>query len=326
MKLTSVFLLLFAVAAATAAHGQVIINGDFETGSLSPWTTNGWVVDTVNPHQGRYCAWDTGGHWLKQDFDPLPAWSTCVFFWARQIGPSSPANLDVLYSDNTSQRIEFNPLDTWNACLADSLLDCRKSLTGIRFWSTTDGATFLDDIMMPWRDLAVTAIVSPVGESLRVGDSVVPAATARNNSAIAGRAWVWAHFIHENLPDEHWDSAWVSGLAAGAVQTVWFRDWIPRFAGWYRFFISFDPLCTTYRRLLVLDSSGIAEHSGAKFTRRFGVSTIRSSPAPVACCLSSVTVRDVSGALLSRGPAAALSPGVYFIETEGRRERIVFVR
>ncbi|MEO0077902.1 MAG: hypothetical protein ABIK86_02760 [candidate division WOR-3 bacterium] len=51
----SLFVLLLAVTALTAVYGQHLINGDFETGSLPPWTTNGWVVDTVNPHPGHRC-------------------------------------------------------------------------------------------------------------------------------------------------------------------------------------------------------------------------------------------------------------------------------
>ena len=35
---------------------EMLQNSGFETGSLYPWFTNNWIVDTINPHKGRYCA------------------------------------------------------------------------------------------------------------------------------------------------------------------------------------------------------------------------------------------------------------------------------
>ena len=321
----SVFALLLAVTASTAVHGQNLINGDFETGSLPPWTTNGWVVDTVNPNGGRYCARDTGGHWLRQDFEPLAAWSTCVFFRTRQTGPSSPTNLDVLYSDSTSQQVRFSPSDEWSSVLVESLLDCRKTLTGLRFWGAPGNTMFLDDIAMPWRCVTILYIISPGGEA-RVGHPVTPRMRVRGELG-ACRAWIWMKFWHETLHDEYWDSAWVS--FSRHETTLRFRDWVPRYAGWYRFFCSTDPSCTTYWRIIALDSTGVAEDGfvpPAQVTRLQNVlASFHPSPADRR---ADFTVCSASGAVVWRGPVehAALSPGVYFVEAAGRRERIVLVR
>jgi len=330
MKPSSVLVILLAGAALTTPYCQVLVNGGFETGSLPPWYSNGWVVDTVCPLESTYCAWDTGGHWIRQDFESVRAQYVSVEFWARQPEQPSGMVVDLLYDDSTVQPVPVSPADTWTCQLIDSLLNCRKRLCGLRFWGCTGSdSTYLDDVRLLQRDIGVTQILSPTGDSFRVGQRITPAAKLRNLGTGYGRCWVWAHSVHESLPDEYWDSAYVT-LPPGAESIVEFRTWIPRFAGWYRFFIATDPLCSTYLRLLVLDSSGVAESRGPEPTRLSAGPTIGSSFLPgLAACRSHVTVRDASGATVWQGPAAdrvALSPGVYFIEAEGRRARVILVR
>src|SRR5512146_724301 len=61
--------LLLAIVPAVANDVQLIVNGDFESGSLSPWfndrnfcnsTCVPWDVTTTNPHSGMFSAMDTG--------------------------------------------------------------------------------------------------------------------------------------------------------------------------------------------------------------------------------------------------------------------------
>ncbi len=312
-------------------HGQNLINGDFETGSLPPWTTNGWVVDTVNPHGGRYCAWDTGGHWIRQDIEPRR--NSLITFHARQPEQPGGMTLEMLYTDSTVRQVFYQPGSAWTEYWQDTLFDPRKQLCGLRFRGRQGGpagdTTYIDDVMLlQGGDLGVAGVLSPTGDSFWVGQRIAVGATFRNYGTTPMTCWAWAHFWHEAVPDEYWDSAWVS-LNEGRSRDVWFRDWIPQFAGWYRFFISGDPCCTTYRRVLVLDSSGVAERDFVQPARTTRLPTVLTPLHPVlARGRSTVTVRDASGAMVwnSRTDGAALSPGVYFTEANGRIDRIVIVR
>lgn len=331
MKSVSAF--LFAVTALTAVHGQNLINGDFETGSLSPWTTNGWVVDTVNPHGGRYCAWDTDGHWIRQDFDSIRG--PYVWFWARQPNQPGSMTLDLFYTDGATRRVTYYPGSTWTECQWDTLYDPRKWLSGIRIQGRAGGVpgdtTYVDDVFvrcLQAGDVGIVRVHSPSGDSFRVGQQVPVCVVFQNYGLSPASVWGWVYLGHETMPDEHWDSVWVT-LNVGDTQLVWFRDWTPRYAGWYRSFFGTNPYCTTYRRLLVLDTLGVAEHDFVLPSRTTRLPTVLTPLHPLlARGRSRVTVRDASGAVVwnSRTDAAALSPGVYFVEADGRRERIVLVR
>jgi hypothetical protein len=281
-----------------------------------------------------YCAWDTGGHWIRQDFEPVRSYFAA--FYARQPVQPGLLTLDLLYTDSTVRQVVYHPGDAWTGCQPDTLFNPRKWLCGIRFWGRPGGSaadsTYLDDVVVcrsTAGDIGVAKIVSPSGDSFRVGRRIIPAAYVKNYGSVPMTSWVWAHFAHESLPDEYWDSTWVT-LRGRESLFVQFRDWIPQVAGWYHFFIATDPLCSTYLRLLVLDSSGIAEFRRPGPARLSAGPTIGSSFLPrFTACRSRVTVRDASGATVWQGPAAdrvALSPGVYFIEAEERRTRVILVR
>ncbi len=75
-----------AVRAGEIVHAdrEVLENPGFETGSLPPWTTNNWVVDTIYPHSGTYCACDVGNFWIDQTFDSVPGSEVqSITFWSR---------------------------------------------------------------------------------------------------------------------------------------------------------------------------------------------------------------------------------------------------
>src|SRR5690348_8210255 len=83
--------LLVAIVPAVADDIQLIVNGDFESGSLSPWfnarnfcggTCVPWDVTTTNPHSGMFSAMDTGNIELRQNFNPTPGSDiTNLSFW-----------------------------------------------------------------------------------------------------------------------------------------------------------------------------------------------------------------------------------------------------
>ena len=80
-----------AVLRGVNAQGQVLDsrmllqNGGFESGSIQPWVTTKWVLDSGYPHSGTYCACDVGNYSIMQWVDTTPGSEVqSVTFWARQ--------------------------------------------------------------------------------------------------------------------------------------------------------------------------------------------------------------------------------------------------
>jgi len=82
----SLILLLLIITGLTLSAGvELLQNGDFETGVLTPWTTNNWIIYTTDPHTGTYCAFDEGNYWIRQDFAPVDVSKVVsVTFWHKQ--------------------------------------------------------------------------------------------------------------------------------------------------------------------------------------------------------------------------------------------------
>ena len=93
MKKALLTLLFLVLAAGGAlADTELIQNGGFETGVLSPWyvarnfcsggTCSPWAVTNSNPHTGTYSAMDIGNIEMRQDFTPTPGSQiTDISFW-----------------------------------------------------------------------------------------------------------------------------------------------------------------------------------------------------------------------------------------------------
>ena len=70
----AIFLLGTLLSSGFAYGSQVLVNGGFETGSISPWAndtrygTGGWTVTSTGCYAGNYCATDVGDVGLKQTF------------------------------------------------------------------------------------------------------------------------------------------------------------------------------------------------------------------------------------------------------------------
>jgi hypothetical protein len=139
---------------------ELLQNTGFESGDLAPWYQapgNHWVITTLFPHSGTYCATDTGNYWIRQDFvQPVPAESiVSITIWSRQAplggGGRFLQAFDLMYSDFTYYENVVFPDPTWRQWNITSWLTMGKQLSGLRIWGfwcsdAYDDSTYIDDI------------------------------------------------------------------------------------------------------------------------------------------------------------------------------------
>ncbi|MBZ5587553.1 MAG: hypothetical protein LAO05_03250 [Acidobacteriia bacterium] len=141
---------VMAIGAAEAA--EVLSNPGFESGALSPWTTDGtWAIETTNCHSGSYCASDDGNYFIQQTFPGIPTNQIAsITFWMRQ--PSAAiASYQLGYSDGSSSGTILIPTSSWTQFDVTSNLDSGKGLTRLTIWGYVGGGpgpfvTVLDDV------------------------------------------------------------------------------------------------------------------------------------------------------------------------------------
>ncbi len=149
---------VFAVVillASSAFASELLVNGDFETGQLSPWY-NGenfctgncvpWNVSTDNPHSGLYSAMDQGNIQLRQDFAPtMGSLITNVSFWVNS--QSGIDAVDFFYTDSSDEEfVVFPTANTWTLEDVTADVDSGKTLMGFAIWgSGPNWITYVDD-------------------------------------------------------------------------------------------------------------------------------------------------------------------------------------
>lgn len=148
------------------ASGQ-IVNGGFETGSLSPWFQVGgtcdapncvdWSVTNSDSHSGTYSAQATGDLQIRQDFTPIATSDIQSFsFWLRHPNDvGAPSFLFFYYSDNSSSADLISTSTTgWEMFDETSSLAPAKSLSGFGLFGYSEGSglptdiTRLDDVLI----------------------------------------------------------------------------------------------------------------------------------------------------------------------------------
>jgi PEP-CTERM motif len=140
----------------SAFAGELIVNGGFESGDLSPWfnaknfcagTCVNWVVTNTNPHSGTFSAVDTGNIELRQNFTPTPGSQiTNASFW---IDSQSGLNaFDLFYTDGTDAEFVVTPTaNVWTFEDVTSFVDPSKILMGFSVYGASpDFVTYLDDV------------------------------------------------------------------------------------------------------------------------------------------------------------------------------------
>lgn len=141
---------------ALSAPAELLQNNGFEDGTLSPWTTNAWVISTDDPHTGTYCAFVEGNYWIKQEFNPTDVTTiTSISFWYKQPEMAIFA-FDLFYgpSDHDEEIVFVSSAD-WVEYDMTYFLRPAGDLQAIRLYGYSGGGTlpdycYLDDASVMW--------------------------------------------------------------------------------------------------------------------------------------------------------------------------------
>ncbi|MCY1013270.1 DUF4215 domain-containing protein [Nannocystis pusilla] len=130
--------------------GQIslLVNEGFESGALAPWTTNGGVTVTMNPHDGVWAAEASNNWYVQQTFAATPvAQLVSANFWTWHDAADNPAMyVEWGYADNTTgSTLYFNEqLSGWVLHDILPLLDPNKSLVRLQVWGYSGGQPLPD--------------------------------------------------------------------------------------------------------------------------------------------------------------------------------------
>ena len=148
------------VAEDAAPATNLLVNGGFETGTISPWAlgrnfcTTGcklWTAVKAMPKAGKYDAGDVGNAEMVQDFTATSTSSlTKVAFYDRHPAGSEPTAADFFYSDGTDDEfVAFTTDTSWDAIDLTVDLAAGKMLDGFSLWgfsgTVANQATFIDN-------------------------------------------------------------------------------------------------------------------------------------------------------------------------------------
>lgn len=173
---------LVILVASSAFATELLVNGDFESGVLSPWynarnfcsgTCVPWNVNSNNPHSGSFSAMDEGNIELRQDFAPTPgSMINNVSFWVNS--ESGVDAVDFFYTDNSDEEfVVFPTANTWTQENVTSDVNTGKTLMGFSIWgSGPNHITYVDDA-------SITATPEPGTLVMLTGGIVAAAAGLR---------------------------------------------------------------------------------------------------------------------------------------------------
>lgn len=158
----------FPLIGAPASATEIITNGGFETGSLSPWvlgrtqfaadptnTANEWFVTTANPFAGAFSAEVNDNFELVQDFAPVPVADITNISFAALLPITGPEMaVDLFYSGGADEEtVVSDSGGSWQTFNITSFLDPSETdLIGISFFGNTasesnpGNPSMLDDV------------------------------------------------------------------------------------------------------------------------------------------------------------------------------------
>ncbi len=147
------FVLGLALLIPSLAGAQNILqNPGFETGTLSPWTTNAWTITNTDRQAGTFAAevMGTGQNWIMQTFTPVNATDIqSIGIWVKQTS-GDPIQIELIYENNDRDMFQVNTGRAWTFVNLSPHLRGTGMLTGIRIWGATQGGaddlTLIDEV------------------------------------------------------------------------------------------------------------------------------------------------------------------------------------
>ncbi|MCW5937445.1 MAG: PEP-CTERM sorting domain-containing protein [Fimbriimonadaceae bacterium] len=148
---------VFAFVARAQAGPIVLVNGDFESGSLAPWAQTldkggpvNWTLTTSVVHTGDYAAMARGNKMLFQQVADVDAREVTSVSFALLNSDATFNAYRFFYSDQTWKEFTVDPLDdNWHVYEVSQNLDRSKTLTGLGIFGVNGGNTYwtyLDDV------------------------------------------------------------------------------------------------------------------------------------------------------------------------------------
>jgi len=117
--------------------GELLTNGNFETGDLSGWQHGGSVGATTDlVHAGSYaCEISGSGSYIGQTFTGVPKDKIVSFgFWQRTVGYGQRGIVTIEYNDGTYTVVEADTTGyTWKYVNLLPYVETSKTVTGARF-------------------------------------------------------------------------------------------------------------------------------------------------------------------------------------------------
>ncbi len=115
---------LGALLFSSSVHGAVIVNSDFDTGSLGPWyndrifgSNRSWRLGSLDPHSGGFYAFSLGEIEMRQNFTATigSEITTFSFFVGQQFANLGNPKFEIFYSDGTSTGFQQFVIDPTHA-------------------------------------------------------------------------------------------------------------------------------------------------------------------------------------------------------------------
>jgi hypothetical protein len=159
------------IGASSASATNIIQNGGFETGALSPWYQDNdfavpagvnWTVNSADAHSGTFSAYSIGNKELRQDFAATAVSSIDqLSFWMEHPNwPTAKAYITFFYTDSSHASFtEFSSSTGWQFFDVTNLLNATKTLVGFSIYGydqadAPPAVTRLDDFVITVRDPA----------------------------------------------------------------------------------------------------------------------------------------------------------------------------
>jgi chitinase len=144
--------LALLVAWSTEASANLIVNGDFETNTLAPWTASGDVtIDSSQPHSGTFNSAFFGSNGSLSQSVPTIGTNFTLSFWLNNGSTDPFGSSSFSVSFGGSQVASFGNLDNFGAgyFLTTLSVSTATALTQLSFLGSNDsGNWYLDDISL----------------------------------------------------------------------------------------------------------------------------------------------------------------------------------